>query len=100
MMDMNQKYQYNVDMIVKYAGATCETVEKPTESDYQFCKNKWLAGGNCKGEDGLYSGLNTTAFDSVAISNNPVGCYYIWIKNVDNVREDSISIKWADSDSS
>lgn len=95
MMDMTQSTgMYNIEMLVKYAGPNCED-GKPTVQDYTDTK----AGLIKPGQDGLYFSYAGSAFESVGISNNPEGCYYVMVQNVSDTTESRISTKYYDFDS-
>lgn len=93
--DMIQLYQYNVDMVVRYAGPTCDDSKKPTMAD----RDKILKGEIGWGQDGFYASMSSDGFESLMIYDNPLGCYYIMVVNVDQFSEDKIRVKYSDFDS-
>jgi len=93
--DMIQTYMYNVDMVVRYAGETCDDSKMPTMAD----RDKILRGQIIWGQDGFYASMSADGFESVMIYNNPLGCYYIMVVNVDQFSEDKIRVKYSDLDS-
>jgi hypothetical protein len=94
-MDMTQGTGLgDIDMIVKYAGQNCE-FGMPSMTDYDAAK----AGTIISGENNLYFRLSSDAFETVRISSNPEGCYYVMVINADDISESRISIKYEDSDS-
>ncbi len=93
--DMIQTYMYNIDMVVRYAGPTCDDSKKPTMAD----RDKILRGEIIWGQDGFYASMASDGTESLMIYDNPLGCYYIMVVNVDQFSEDKIRVKYSDFDS-
>jgi len=87
---------YNIDMVVRYAGTTCDDTKKPTMADLAEIKKR--TPGYEYGVNGLYYSLAMDGFETITIKNNPQGCYYVMVVNVDT-RADESTIYYVDWDS-
>lgn len=102
MINMADNAQYDgthyVDMIVRYAGATCDGV-LPTLSDWKRIHSAWQSGNYDYGA-GWYASLSSTSFETIMIpAPNPEGCYYVMLYNTNTKTAPSIRIGYADNDS-
>jgi hypothetical protein len=100
MADMKQSDgSHYVDMIVRYAGATCDGV-LPTLADWKRIHSAWQAGTWQTGTGGFYASLSSISFETVMIpAPNPEGCYYVMLYNTATKTAPSIRIGYADNDS-
>ncbi|MEJ2684275.1 MAG: hypothetical protein P8Z71_07765 [Candidatus Sulfobium sp.] len=102
MINMADNAQYDgthyVDMIVRYAGSTCDGV-LPTLSDWKRIHSAWESGNYDYGA-GWYASFSATSFETIMISApNPEGCYYVMLYNTSTKVAPSIRIGYADNDS-
>lgn len=93
--DMTQYAQYNLDMVVRYSGATCDDSKIPTTADLASIKS----GGITNGSNGFYFSLSGTAQETIEITSNPEGCYYVMVYNGDTGSETQIRLIYSDYDS-
>ncbi|MFA4919653.1 MAG: hypothetical protein WC581_10430 [Thermodesulfovibrionales bacterium] len=106
--DMTQSSQYNVDMVIRYSGPTCDDSKKPTIADRTNLLSGQMHSG---GPEGFYANMSGTAMETNFIKRNasinpdagpkgnPEGCYYVMVVNVDVGNETQLRIGYSDYDS-
>ncbi|MBI5640426.1 MAG: BACON domain-containing protein [Nitrospirae bacterium] len=107
--DMIQTNQYNVDMVIRYSGPTCDDSKKPTMADRTNLFSGVIHSG---GPEGFYASMTGTAMETNLIKRNasinpeaaspyanPEGCYYVMVVNVDVGSENQLRIGYTDYNS-